>query len=88
MTLIQNPKSYLKATATSLHTRWCRALQGAKAASPEAQDIFKGELTEVYRDTEHLYQDHKDDLDPISRSQLEHILNRPVEQHFALITSR
>jgi hypothetical protein len=88
MTLITNPKSYLKAHASSLHTRWCDSLRGMKTAAPEAQAVFRDDLTEIYRDVQRLVNDSGNDLDPISLSQLLHILNRPIQQHFAIITTK
>jgi hypothetical protein len=86
--MITNPTSYFKAQAQGLHTRWVLTLKEMKQASAPVQYIFRSELTEIYTDAKKLYDNSYDNLDALSRSQLEHILSRPIDQHFAIITSR
>jgi hypothetical protein len=83
-----NTTSFLKAVSQGLHTRWTSTLQEMRHSSPEVQHIFRANLQEIYSDTAKHYQENQDNLDSLSRSQLEHILSRPIDQHFAIITCK
>ena len=82
------PPSYYKSLAQGLHDRWISTLGEMKDAAPPVQYIFRDELVNVYKEAHKLYTDSLDKLDHISRSQLEHLLARSPEQHYAIITSR
>ena len=86
--MITNQASYFKAQAQGLHNQWISTLKDMKDASAPVQYIFRDELKAIYTDAKKLYQDHYDNLDALSRSLLEHLLSRPIDQHFAIITSR
>ena len=83
-----NEFSYFKAQAQSLHDRWISTLRDMRVASAPVQFIFRDDLEEIYAAAEKLYSQSLDKLDPVSRSQLEHILARPIDQHFAITTSK
>ena len=83
-----NEFSFYKAQAQGLHDRWISTLRDMRDASAPVQFIFRDDLKEIYAAAQKLYTQSLDKLDPLSRSLLEHMLARSIDQHFAITTSK
>ena len=82
-----NEFSYFKAQAQGLHDRWVATLKETRFASAPTQWIFLEDLQQIHTEAKKLYT-QSDKLDPLSLSLLQHILARPIDQHFAISTSK
>ena len=81
-------ESFYKAQAQGLHDRWISTLKEIRFASPPVQWLSVADLRQTYIEAQKLYTQSLDKLDPLSRSLLEHMLARSIDQHFAITTSK
>jgi hypothetical protein len=83
---MQVPQSFFTSQAATLHSKWIQTqLDLKEVTEPSAKAMFIEELREIYKDSHSLLTQHGDKLPPIPKSQLGHIISRPLDQHIALI---
>jgi hypothetical protein len=79
-----NYDSYLKANVDSVHKLWVENLRDIRQVTdPVARSIYIDDLKDLYHRATLL--DQEQGLHPQMKGCLAHILDRPLDQHLALI---
>jgi len=83
---MQVPQSFFLSQAAALHSKWIQTqLELKEVSEPSARTIFIDDMRSIHADAHTLLAQSGDHLPPIPKSQLEHIISRPINQHIALI---
>ena len=76
--------SYLKTNVDTLHKQWVDNLRDIRGVTdPASRSIYTDDLKELYERA--ILLDQHQELHPQSKGALRHILDRPLEQHLALL---
>ena len=79
------PTTYYSSVVDSLHNNWVNTLKDLRAVSePSARELYLEDLTSIYSQARSFAAQNADHIDGIRAVKLEHILQRPLEQHIAI----
>jgi hypothetical protein len=79
------PPTYYSSVVDSLHNNWVSALKDLRSVSePSARELYLEDLTSIYSQARSFAAQNAGHIDAVRAVKLEHILQRPLEQHIAI----
>jgi hypothetical protein len=79
------PPSYYQTQADALHDQWVNTLRDLRNVSePSARQLYLEDLSSIYDQARNLAARDAAHIDGIRAVKLQHILQRPLEQHIAI----
>jgi len=79
------PPSYYQTQADAIHNQWVSTLRDLRQVSePSARQLYLDDISSIYQQAKSFAASNAAYIDGIRAVKLQHILQRPLEQHLAI----
>ena len=79
------PPTYYSTQVDSIHNRWVSTLKDLRSVSePSARAMYLEDLSSIYLQAHNFAASNAAHIDGVRAVKLQHILQRPLEQHIAI----